>query len=325
MCSPRSTGRLSPGEGLKKKTTRGLPPLPAATPLFTVQSTVDADFGKHFPKARKPKDDQISPGKTILPGEQLYILCGGATNKETGKGSPVSLHGMPLRMTQHKLEEKPIYCIVLYNDGECYHFHGDQTLVTLPPGAQAVDGVPIPLEASAGECHSSGYGTSSGAAETDGEQATPQKKTKCWSKRRKLKLGSALSPLVNLPKTSSQQQTFHRDRRCWTPYLGYQSTICWVFATTLELRQGFPKRLRDCTPFCIAHAGVRCKWDHCSRQLPQECVLNLWTWGAFWMEAEKGCFLLNLCIGLLGSRCKCIATVPNVTQTFSRKTTLWRY
>ena len=59
-----------------------------------------------FPKTGT-EDDQISSFKTMLPRDQLYIQCGDATNKETGKESLLCWHGIALRMRQHKLEEKP--------------------------------------------------------------------------------------------------------------------------------------------------------------------------------------------------------------------------
>ena len=108
--------------------------LPAATPLVTVLSTVDADFGKHFPKDWKAEDDQISLGKTILPGSQLSIPCGGATNKETGGENLLCWPGMALR--QSELEDRPAHVKVLFNDGECYVFHRQQALVPLPVGGQ---------------------------------------------------------------------------------------------------------------------------------------------------------------------------------------------
>ena len=131
-CSSGSARRLPPGKGVEEKGHKSLATLTSRNPLFTVQSTEDADFGKHFPKDWKPVDDQTSLGKTILPGEQLFIPCGGATNKETGKDSLLCWHGMALRMRQRELKEKAAHVKVLFKDGECYYFDLEEALVILP-------------------------------------------------------------------------------------------------------------------------------------------------------------------------------------------------
>ena len=291
-CSSHSDRRPSHGEGVEEKGHKGPATLTSGNVPFYC-AIVDADFGKDFPKDWKGEDDQTSLDRTILPGERLFIPCGGARNKETEKESLLCWHGMALRMRQRELEEKPAGVKVLFNDGKCYYFHREQALVNLPQGAQLWKVCPFHRRPLRNNVNLAAMGHPPVPQKLMGNKLRHKKKKNKWSQRRKLKLGSALSRLVYLRKTWSRQQKFHRDRSCSTSSLGYQSTICLICATTLELVRAIPKRLRNCKLCCIAGARLSCKSTHCLRQLPQECVLTLLTWGPFLIEAQQRFFFIK--------------------------------